>query len=78
MAGNESEKLEPILTAILRLLAVQTVEGKKLTDAVKLLDRAGLDNGAIADVCETSRNSVRALLSQARKATKSKKEEGED
>lgn len=76
MAGSENGKLEPILTSILRILAVQTVEGKKLTEAVKLLDRAGLDSNAIADVCETSPNSVRARLSQARKERKMKKEEG--
>jgi len=70
MTGKDESKTEATLSAILRLLAVQATEGKSTTDAVLLLDRMGLDREVIADVCGNSRNSVNALLSQARSREK--------
>ena len=70
MTAKDESKVEATLSAILRLLAVQAVEGKSTTDAVLLLDQVRLDRDVIADVCGTSRNSVYALLSQARSREK--------
>ena len=67
MTREDESKSEATLAAILRLLAVQTVEGKSLTEKVQLLERAGLERNLIAEVCGTSPSSVRGMLSQARK-----------
>ena len=77
MATEREDRLGPILRGILRLLAIQATDGKSLTDKVKLLERAGLDRNLIAEVCETSAGSVRALLSYAKKGKTAKAAKGE-
>lgn len=57
---------------ILKLIAIQTASGKKAGEAAALLDRAGLDRKAIAEVLNTSQDSIRALLSQSKKEKQSK------
>jgi hypothetical protein len=61
------------LDGILKLLALQTASGKKAGEAASLLERAGLDRKMIADVLNTSPDSVRALLSQKKKGSSEKK-----
>jgi hypothetical protein len=61
------------IEGILKLLAVQTVSGKKAGEAAALLERAGLDRKMIAEVLNTSPDSVRALLSQNKKGSSEKK-----
>ncbi len=73
MADKDSNGVELILMAILRLLAVQTVEGKSLTESVQVLERAGLERNLIANICDTSASSVRGLLSHAKRRKQSKK-----
>jgi DNA-directed RNA polymerase specialized sigma24 family protein len=56
------------LESILKLLALQTTAGKKAGDVAILLERAGLDRKLIAEVLDTSQDSVRSLISQSRKS----------
>jgi len=72
MVTERKDSLEPVLNGVLRLLAIQVTEGKSLTEKVQLLERAGLDRNLIADMCETTPGSVRAILSQAKKGKKTK------
>jgi len=65
------------LEGILKLIALQTASGKKAGEAAVLLDRAGLDRKVIADVLNTSQDSVRALLSQYKKEKPPKTKEKE-
>jgi hypothetical protein len=54
------------LETIIKLIALQTVSGKKAGDAALVLDRAGLDRRVIAEVLGTSQSSVRGLISHGR------------
>lgn len=63
---------------ILKLLAVQTIQGKKTGEAVVLLDRAGLDREIIAEPLNTSQGSVRKFISLSKPSKSSKKEEQEN
>lgn len=55
------------LDAIVRLLAIQLTAGLNMVDAIVLLDRAGLDRGVIAEVCQTTTNAVHARISEAKR-----------
>jgi hypothetical protein len=61
------------IEGILKLLALQTASGKKAGEAAALLERAGLDRKTIAEILNTSPDSVRALLSQNKKGSSEKK-----
>ena len=65
------------IEGILKLLALQTASGRKAGEAAVLLERAGLDRKTIAEVLNTSQDSVRSLLSQHKKQAKPK-EKGEE
>lgn len=54
------------LDLIIRVLAIQVGADQSLTERVRLLKAAGLDNKTIAQVLNTSPAAVRALLSSAR------------
>ena len=74
------EKVDLLLNrveGILKLLAVQTVHGKKTGEAVVLLDRAGLDRDIIAEILNTSQGSVRKFISLSKPSKNSMKEEQE-
>lgn len=67
---TSDEKIDVLLgqaEAVVKLLALQTISGKKTGEAVAVLDRAGLERRVIADVLNTSQDSVRALISANKK-----------
>lgn len=68
MDAQQANRMEATLNSILRLLAAQAVEGKPLTEGAKLLERAGLERRMIADLYQTSPESVRSILSKAARA----------
>jgi 3-hydroxyisobutyrate dehydrogenase-like beta-hydroxyacid dehydrogenase len=74
---REFDLLASRIECILKLLALQTTSGKKAGEASVLLERAGLDRKTIAEVLNTSQDSVRSLLSQHKKQTKPKEKEAE-
>lgn len=55
------------LDALIRLTALHVMGDKTGAEAIVLLGRAGLDNDVIADLVKTSRATVRATLSRARR-----------
>jgi ABC-type phosphate/phosphonate transport system ATPase subunit len=57
---------------VLKLLALQTVSGKKTGEAVAILGRAGLGRRAIAEVLNTTQDSVRGFISMSKKPKVSK------
>jgi hypothetical protein len=67
MASSTDEKILAKLDQILRVLAIQVGEDTSLTERVRLLKLAGLDNQTIADVLNTTAASVRALSSNLSK-----------
>jgi len=67
------EKVDAILErleAIIKLIALQTVSGKKVGDAALVLERAGLDRRVIAEVLGTSQSSVRGFISHGQGQTR--------
>jgi hypothetical protein len=69
------EKLDALLgrlEEIIKLIALQTISGKKVGDAAVILERAGLDRRIIADVLGTSQSSVRALISRSQSPSNKK------
>ena len=72
---TSEEKLDLLLSrieSILKLLALQTVSGKKTGAAATVLDRAGLDRKLIAEILGTSQSSVRGFVSLSKQGTKAK------
>jgi DNA-binding CsgD family transcriptional regulator len=64
-----SEPDDPVvekLDQILRVLALQVGVGETLTERIKLLKLAGMENQVIADVLNTSVQTVRTLASNLR------------
>lgn len=71
MAKQSAEKkILETLDKILRALSLQIAPEKSITERVRLLKLAGIDNKTIAKVLNISQASVRALASQSRKRTK--------
>jgi len=65
----KKKPIDPIhdtLEKILRVMALQVGEDKSITERVRLLKMAGLDNSTIADVLNTSVATVRTLTSRSR------------
>lgn len=60
------------LDLILRVLALQVGADKSVTERVRLLKLAGLDNQTIADVLNTTTATVRALASNLRTRAKAR------
>ncbi len=58
------ERTEEKLDQILKVLAIQVGSDKSTGERVHLLKVAGLDNKSIAEVLETSVNTVKVLASQ--------------
>lgn len=71
MPKPTDEKILEKLDLILRVLSIQVAPDQSLTERVRLLKMAGLQNQAIADVLNMSVGSVRVLASNLR--TKSKR-----
>ena len=63
MTQSSKEEIVDLLTQILRVLALQVSADRSVTDGVRALKTAGLDNQTIADVLNTSPAVVRTLAS---------------
>jgi DNA-binding CsgD family transcriptional regulator len=70
MAKSTEEQIVEKLDQILRILSIQIAADKSLTERARLLKLAGLENQAIADVLNTSVETVRTLTSNLRVKTK--------
>lgn len=70
MPKPTEEKILEKLDLILRVLSIQVAPDKSLTERVRLLKIAGLENQAIADVLNMSIGSVRTLASNLRTQSK--------
>ena len=76
---TSEDKLDLVLdrlNGVVRLLAIQTIAGKKAGDSAVLLDRARLERKLIAEVLGTSESSVRGLISLGKRKAKSSAKEG--
>ena len=60
------EQILSKLDLILRVLSLQVASDSSMTERVRLLKLAGLDNQTIAEILNTSSASVRALASNLR------------
>jgi hypothetical protein len=67
MQKTKDELVVEKLDLIIRLLALQIASDRSVTDGVRALKLAGLDNKTIAKVLETTEATVRALASSSRK-----------
>jgi hypothetical protein len=71
LMGNEQDVLERIeskLDQMLRIAALQMTAGLKQTPAIQRLAAAGLDRNLIAELLETTPNTVSVTLSTLKKA----------
>jgi len=72
MANNEDvlERIESKLDQMLRLAALQMTTGLKRAPAIQLLAAAGFDRRLIAELLDTTPNTVSVTLSTSKKAKK--------
>lgn len=70
MKQTTEEKILDKLDNILRVLSLNVGSDKSITERVRLLKLAGLDNKTIAEVLNTSQEAVRALFSQSKRKSK--------
>ena len=66
MPKSYNEQIIEKLDLILRVLSIQIGTDKSITERARMLKMAGLDNQAIADVLNTSVQSIRTLTSNLR------------
>lgn len=66
MPKSVDEQILEKLDQILRVLSIQAGADKSLTERARLLKLAGLENQAIADVLNTSVETIRTLTSNLR------------
>lgn len=64
MPKSNEEIIIEKLDQILKVIAIQIANDKNTGERVHLLKVAGLDNQTIADILETSVNTVKVLASQ--------------
>ena len=76
MPKSTDEQILEKLDQILRVISIQVGTDKSLTERARLLKLAGLDNQAIADVLNTSIQTVRTLTSNLRLKTKKRSNNG--
>lgn len=67
MTTDKEERTIQLLEQILKVLALQAAADKSITDGVKLLKAAGMDNKTIAQVLDTTEATVRATYSAVRR-----------
>jgi len=67
MPVSTDDKIIEKLDLILKVVSLQVGADKSLTERVRLLKLAGLDNSTIAEVLNTTPATVRALGSNLRK-----------
>jgi hypothetical protein len=73
---TSEDKIDLLLSrveGILKLLAIQTTSGRKTGDAVVVLDHAGLDRPLIAEILNTSQDSVRKFISLSKESRKKRR-----
>lgn len=68
MSSTPLDTLALEFRKVARLLALEAIDGKTKSEATVLLNIAGFDNAEIALLIGTSEGSVRAMLSQSRRA----------
>jgi len=73
MPRSTDEQVIYKLDQILKILSIQVGADKSLTERARLLKLAGLENQAIADVLNTSVETVRTLTSNLRTRTKKRR-----
>jgi DNA-binding CsgD family transcriptional regulator len=66
MPKSTEEQILEKLDQILRVLSIQVGSDKSLTERARMLKLAGLENQAIADVLNTSVETIRTLTSNLR------------
>lgn len=67
MPRSTDEQILERLDQILRVLSIQVGADKSLTERARLLKLAGLENQAIADILNTSVETIRTLTSNLRR-----------
>jgi hypothetical protein len=70
-AKSTDDKILERLDLILKVLSIQVAADKSLTERVRLLKLAGVDNKTIAEVFNTTPASVRVLASNLRRRSTS-------
>ena len=70
---STDEKILEKLDQILRVMSIQVGTDKSLTERARLLKLAGLENQSIAEVLNTSIETVRTLTSNLRSKPKKRK-----
>jgi hypothetical protein len=78
--ANDEEVLKRIeakLDQMLRLAALRITTGLKQAPAIQLLASAGIDRNLIAEILNTTPNTVSVTLSTMKKAKKTSKSGGE-
>jgi|GEM_PF-461479 DNA-binding CsgD family transcriptional regulator len=73
MSKSIDEQILEKLTQILQVMSIQVGVDKSITERARLLKLAGLENQAIADVLNTSIETVRTLTSNLRRKTKKRR-----
>ena len=61
-------RIEKRMDLVVRLLAARLIDGKSKNEAILILGRLGLDYDTVASLSGTTRNAVRARLSEIRRS----------
>lgn len=67
---EDIERLEAKVDSLARLIALLGTRGLKMGEKIILLGRAGFDRRWIAEICETTPDTVSVRLSEAKRRTK--------
>lgn len=70
MSRNVDDQILERLDNILRVLALQAIGDRSISEGVQLLKTAGLDNKTIAQLLDTTPATVRTLTSNFRKKSR--------
>ena len=73
MKKSNEEKMLEKLDQILKVLSIQIGSDKSLTERARMLKLAGLENQVIAEVLNTSVQTIRTLTSNLRMRTKKRR-----
>ena len=73
MPKSTDEQILLKLDQILRVLGIQVAADKSITERARLLKLAGLENQAIADVLNTTVQTIRSLTSNLRSKTRTRR-----
>jgi DNA-binding CsgD family transcriptional regulator len=75
---DATQRIEAKLDQMLRLMALQATNTLKQTPAIQLLAAAGLERKLIADLLNTTPNTVSVTLSTSKAKAKRAKSSGEE